>query len=502
MSKNLMGNYTKDYNVMDVNDMLKKLSRYPMEERLGIMFNNSMKFINNSYSVVSTNEKNEVQPWEMDTFLLLCLMANNNTTPNTFNSKQGKREVYNILSNIRMEMECWDDFPKEHLVDVLLPAIANQQFPIQNYNFFYSTYRYLFIFNYNEKLKQEFLKKYQVEYEEIVIVFYLIGIIIAMDKYSPQIIQYIFQEKFLLCNNFSIELETLIEKQKLLTPNPEKYKYGLKLFNSYPFIIYNDIYYLPLPHTLMSACTDSLLIRLTSENERNDELRKTFGEAFEKYLYKIIDDSKIYDKVIPETLYYKNKRPIKSSDVIFTDNEHIVFVDAKLSQTSSKVKNIDLESIKKVASQYAEGVVQLYKRMIEYPKTFNPFEFECEENKKFGILACLEDSNIIRHQIYDIAFEMLKIEKGSETANFIKSNIAICGVSELEKLIFNGQSIIPHLEYRRNNHSYTDYPLINGDIQDKQGYKKSLKIKEFKDLLTTSIEPYVSDLIKKGYIKI
>ena len=115
---------------------------------------------------------------------------------------------------------------------------------------------------------------------------------------------------------------------------------------------------------------------------------------------------------------------------------------------------------------------------------------------------CLEDSNIIRHQIYDIAFEMLKIEKDSETANFIKSNIAVCGVSELEKLVFNGQSIIPHLVYRQNNHSYTDYPLINSDIQDKQGYNKSLKIKEFKDLLTTSIKPYVSDLIKKGYIKI
>ena len=91
MSKNIVRKNTKDYTVMNVNDMLKKLSRYPMEERLGIMFNNSMKFINNSYSVVATNEKNEVQPWEMDTFLLLCIMANNNTTPNTFNSKQGKR---------------------------------------------------------------------------------------------------------------------------------------------------------------------------------------------------------------------------------------------------------------------------------------------------------------------------------------------------------------------------------------------------------------------------
>ena len=246
---------------------------------------------------------------------------------------------------------------------------------------------------------------------------------------------------------------------------------------------------------------DSLLIRLTSENERNDELRKTFGEAFEKYLYKIIDESKIYYKAIPETTYYKNKQPIKSSDVIFTDKEHIVFVDAKLSQTSSKVKNIDLASINKVASQYAEGVVQLYKRMIEYPKIFNPFEFECEESKKFGVLVCLEDSNIIRHKIYDVAFEMLKIDKESETANFIKSNIAVCGVSELEKLVFNGQSIIPHLVYRQKNHSYTDYPLINSEIQDKQGYNQSLKIQEYKDLLTTSIEPYIADLIKKGYIK-
>ena len=491
-----------DYTKLTVEEMLKKLARYPMEERLGSMFNHSLTFINNNYDVVKTNNINEVQPWEMETFILLCIMANNNFTPNSFKSKQGNREKQTILSNIRLEMEFWEEFNNEELSEVLIPAIANLEFPIQHFNFFYSTYRYNYLFNIDEKLKLEFYNKYHLEYEDIVTFFFVLDIILRNSEYKSTTFNYLFKSYFKICNIFVKNLEDIIEAQKIIAPNPKRYKYAFKLFTSYPFIFYDNCCYLSLPHNLITACTDSLLIRLTSEEKPNDELRKAFGTPFEKYVFKILNDSEIYKYIIPETIYTNKGKKIKSSDVIFSDNTNIVFVDAKLSQTSVMVKNVDIEYIRKTTKQYAEGIIQLHKRMNEYPHIFNPFEFTCNKDNIFGLLVVLEDSNLLRHNIYQEVFNTLNIDKESETAIYIKSHISICGINELEKLTFTGKSILPHLKQRKESDSHFGYPIICSDIEEKQTTKHSIEIKKYKNKIVNNIKPYIENLIKNEYIKL
>lgn len=489
-------NYTK----LTVDEMLIRLGRYPMEERLSSMLNASIGFIRNNYNVKKTFDENGTQPWEMETFLLLCIMANNKFTPNSFATAKGKREKLNILSNIRMGMEFWDDYGCEDHFEVILTTHANLEFPIQQYNFYHSTYRFSYIFNSDKALQAEFKKKYGVEYVEIVSLFHLIDIIMRRFDFKPDVFNYLLKKYFNVCNIFSYDLDDLIEDQRIICPDLQMGKYSLKLFVSHPFIHYGHFYYFPLPHTLITACTDSLLIRLTSESKCGDDLRQAFGVPFERYLYKILNDSKIYSQTTSETLYLRNEDKIKSSDVVVTDGDSIVFMDAKLSQTNSKVRVADLKTIEKCSKQYAEGIVQLYKRMNEYPEFFNPFDLYCKKENVFGLLVVLEDANLLRSKIYKYAFDSLQILEGSEVAKYIKSNIAICGINELEQLTFYGKSIIPHLIYRRDSKLYANYSIINNEIYLQQKGEQSPQIKEHISTLCNTMIYDIEDLLSKQII--
>lgn len=483
------------YQKLSANDILVRLARYPMEERLCSFMKDSSEFVKNGYSTDKALNENKLQPWEMETFLLFCILANNKVTKKHLQSKEGIREKYNILLNIRNGLEPWEKDSYQASLDRILLAIANQQFPIQHYHIWMNSYRFSFLFNFNSCFESLFLQKFHVPYDEILAGLFVIDCLIRTNKFTQDLLQKFVKQNPYLLNVFVKDLDTLITEQKLLIGNHTCYKYVFKLFTAYPFVKYEDNYYLCLPHTLLPASTDSLLMRLT---DGNDEVRKAFGDAFEEYVFKIVKDSGLYANVSPEQKYFKNKQEIKSPDIMLLSDDSMVFVEVKLTQTNVGIKNLDDKKIEEAINQRADNIVQLYKRIKDYPKYLNPFGVIQEMTNVFGVVVYLQDANIFRDNIYNKVFSKLKLAPNSEEANFIKSNISICDVVDFEDLYFSGKCIIPHLKNRRDNGLCNNFSIINREIYDKQPDKKSEKLEKFKEKMKALMLSKLSSLYDKN----
>ena len=189
---------------------------------------------------------------------------------------------------------------------------------------------------------------------------------------------------------------------------------------------------MPLPHVLPTATSKSLLYRLT---EGNDALRDKIGKnVMETYLFKILNNSGIYDFVSQERPFIYKKQNCKTPDVlVFKDNMMIGF-ESKLRTPSAKMRLLDKDTVKETKKIIVENIKQIYKSVFEmYPNNFEDLPKISMENR-YGIVVTLERFDFDGKTLFDIASEELKLDPKMD--KLLRHNIFIRSLYDIEEHCF------------------------------------------------------------------
>mgnify|MGYP000369396869 FL=1 len=286
---------------------------------------------------------------------------------------------------------------------------------------------------------------------------------------------------------------------KLVTIEKEEYKnqlsalygdnlidqyYGLKVQYVYPFISDDDMMYIPSPYLIINAVTESMLNRITFQDNK---LRRTIGkEVIESYLYDIISQLGTVTWISPEIEYKIAKNKKLTSDVIAAEGNCVAFYDAKAITPSLKVRKFDEEEIEKDIGIYAEDVIQIYHQIQNYLLGHFKLDKKYEKEKIYGIVVVLEDAVVSRKRVYVKAIELLRKEQGTvseEIKNYIYSHIKVIPLRQIESMVLQNTSLLSELISQANksehwyDYNYASPTVKNGLIPMYEDYTNALKAK-------------------------
>ncbi len=330
-----------------------------------------------------------------------------------------------------------------NLVQAYLPT----QFKIQD-NTSVLLARYHYLFNYiNEKIdmKSEFYNYYRMDYSILAAIMEIFTIMFTKDKKYNELgfndklyskIMKHYQSKGYL-NNFIKTRDEYIELQEFTTRNDIKnYLFCVKAIYQYPFIIENDGIYLPLPHVLKNAFTDSLLFRLVDGNQK---LKSLFGkEVFENYVYELFYDCSGYEAVEKSPYFNKGE---EISDVLITNVGRTIFVECKTTFPRAGIRIYSEEHEEREYKAYIENILQVYKSMKKYSRVRS-----CPMDSCYGIVVNLIDNYIKRDEIYKrlrAADEKLT----DEEISFIENHIKCMDVYWVERLCCYSNKLVDEYLY-------------------------------------------------------
>ena len=221
--------------------------------------------------------------------------------------------------------------------DFLLIALGSTQFDIQTYNI-YKYYRYNYFFTYvSDKIdmKKEFYKKFNVDYNSFLELGSILSFFCSLKvNLDPQILRYIILKYSKATSLLRLSREAFQKEIDNFSDSIHDYLYCVRPSYVYPFIEYNGIINLPLPHCIPRAITDSLLYRLT---DSNSELRSLFGKnVLEDYLFEVLMCRK---------------------------NDNYIFFECKSTVPYAKTRCLDENYIKQEIDKISNYVLQLYKQI-------------------------------------------------------------------------------------------------------------------------------------------
>ena len=145
--------------------------------------------------------------------------------------------------------------------------------------------------------------------------------------------------------------------------------FSLKISKLYPFITNERGLICPMPHTIIPACTSSLLFRLT---EGDDILHGLISkEALEEYCYHLFSSQPYYSLVRREKGFGKNSL---SSDVLLVENDILYCIEVKAFTPNTKTRLMNSEELNTQVDIVVEDLFELYRFLfINYPNNDDLF---------------------------------------------------------------------------------------------------------------------------------
>lgn len=427
------------------------LKRFSFKEKMhiahvyssqGIMFNRNIK-----------KNKSMVLPWCVETFVMLSMEA----TEYGSGDFKGK----NVNKAIKMLNAIWSATSEAlkrscgrfEFMDVFLPVTLLTQFKCQEIDEVLK-YRYWYILDHNFKqisLKDIFESKMGASYEEYLMFGEILEVIFLARADNRnvtiprEVLEYIFVQRFpLIANKMTISRENYVKLQHDYIKkriDPYSYVYSLCPSVRYPLIEVGDSIYFPLPHLLMRTVTDSMMYRIT---ENDDSIRRKIGKhVLEQYLYDIVRDSNVYDEVSPEVKYKKSREDALSPDVIARQGKDVLFLDSKSTVPSVGIRVMEAADFEKNIDIIGKNIEKLVRRIREFD-LYNPFKENVSKNQKdyWGIVVVQEDSFIRRQFYYEKARIYLGVEEDSEDWRWIIEHIKVASLYEVEKIALSCRSLI------------------------------------------------------------
>lgn len=483
------------YGLMDYNKLPVILKRYSFEEKMRVL-----QFYSRDLMNITGVELKDAWPlpWELETFLLFSVKfleyqqkdfagKNINVFINIINSIKNHQHPKSL--KYAGTIKSWD---------LVLVAFGSTQFDIQSYNI-YKYYRYNYFFNYigeEVNMKQEFKNKFNVNYDMFLKLGFSLSTFCSLKvNLNPQILKYIVLKYIDVTTKLMLSREDFSNKIDEYSYTIDDYLYCIRPSYLFPFIEYNGVIHLPLPHCLTRAITDSLLYRLTDEN---NELRTIFGKnVLEDYLYDIVYESNLYEEVLKEHEYHMHRNLMKTPDVMVRNGNEYLFFESKASVPYAKTRILEESYLENEIEKISDAVIQLYKQLYNYfGKYFNFFSIEnpiINVKKIFGVVVLLEESYIRRDLIYSKVLEKMKLSKENKKYRWLVNHIKVCNLYDIERYMFTSTDVLQSIKQQSN---YNDYPLrtkTNGSLQNKN-------VRMFKENLIIEVEKMKNELYEHKLI--
>lgn len=495
--------YTTRKNQLET--IVEQLKKYPFVEKMMVCQQCSTQMMKLTYLDI-LNTPNAVYPWELETFAELSLFAEAPAPACSFKKSDAEfTDIINIIRNYRhpyLKKQKNMDF-----ANAFIMATALQQFKAQE-NILDRLYRYEYFWNFkNEEIDmpQMFSNQFDgLTYSEfrnlaVLIFFYASTQGISASIIKALILKYIKVVGFLKITRLDYQKK----QSEKLEENYENTIFGFNYLHPYPFIEFEGYLFLPLPYLIVDAVTESLLTRITVDNNL---LREKIGkEVAQAYIEEIFKEGNVYDEVLPECTYSVGKNRIDSPDVLLRQANQFCFIDTKLSTPNLEVRKFNNEVIEQTILRYSKNIIQMYNRIREFnDECYYPFKEKVDIDKinVFGIVAVLDDSYVSRRQIYDKVFSQLKMVEDSEEAKYIKANIRITNFRDLECFAFCSHDIFVALTNKRDNVKEWNDMGIFDKLLYKNGKNKVLpSVKRFTDVCRGEILQTTDEFVKLGLIK-
>ena len=485
--------------------IVDKLRKYPFIEKMIVCQQGAMRLMRITHMDI-LNTPNAVYPWELEVFAELSLFADAPAAICSFNNSD--KEFIDMINVIRNYQHPFLKQQKdENFANAFIMATCLQQFKHQE-NIYDRLYRYNYFWNFvNDEIdmpkifEQHFGGIAYSDFRDLGILIYFYA---SLKETTTTIFQAIGLKYIKAVNALKITREDYKQRQsEKIDDNYENAIFGFNYLRPYPFVEFNENIFIPLPFLIIDAVTDSLLTRITI----NDNfLREKIGkEVAQSYIQKIYEESHVYDEVLPESAYYIGKRKLDSPDVLIRKDTQVCFIDTKLSTPRLEIRKFNTQVIEETVTRCAKNIIQMYNRVKDFNKgCYYPFEEKTHMDKKdvFGIVALLEDPYVSKRQIYAEVFSQLKIEATSEEANYIKSNIKITNFRDLELFAFRSHNIFVALTEKRDNpKDWNDMGLFNELLYKSDVYTLLPSIGNFIDMGRSVVLRSADEFEKLGIIK-
>ena len=486
--------------------IVEKLRDYPFTEKMLFCQVNSTRMMTpNSIDIFNT--PNVVYPWELEVFAEFSLFADGNNPRRHINATAD--DFVKIINAIRNYQHPYLKSQKNmSYANALIMIMGLQQFKSQE-NIIDRLYRYNYFWNFtNERIDMpsifstHFPGLTYTDFKELgVLIFFYSALKCGS---SAQVINY-----------WSAKYRKVVD---VLTISREKYKadqsskindsfenaiYGFNYLHPYPYIEHQGYIFLPLPYLIIDAVTDSLLTRITFDN---NSLREKIGkEVAQSYIESIFNECSVYDEVLSEQEYYVGKNKIDTPDILIKKESMFCLIDTKLSVPKLELRKFNEKAIAETISRYANHIIQVYRRVQDFTNgKYYPFAkpANVEKDDAYGIVALLEDSFIPRRQIYQEVFQLLKLEPNSDEANYIKSHINITSFHDLELFALGSRDIFIALTKKRDTPSkWNDMKLFNSDLYPKDSFNRINSVEDFITGLQQTITQTIDELVELGIVQ-
>ena len=469
------------------------MKRYSLDSKLAFCVDISRKFTSPTKPTIESIRNSGVLPHALEAFFLFSIMHEEYGNKHILEHKGSmvKRIIDSIDSYVTEFVESGNNDFGTNLLQAFLPT----QFKLQDDSTLL-TARYYYLFNFkNEKIdmREEFLKYYEVDYSILAAIHEIFNILFTNDKkyndigFSVEVydklIKYYWSKGYI--KNFIKTREEYIDFQKYTTKGKiENYPFCVKTIYQYPFLLDDDRLYLPLPHVLKNAFTDSLLFRIT---DRNPKLKTLFGkEVFESYVYDLFESVKLYDLVEKEPNLMKGE---KLSDVFISHKDKRVFVECKTTFPRAGIRIYDIKNEETEYKSYVDNILQVYKCMKKYAMR-NRFPIE----KCFGVVVNLIDNNMRRSEIYK-RIRSYDQSLDEEEVKFIENHIKCLDVYRIELMCcYSNKGIDEYLyEWSQNENQRFDYSWNIQCCKSPKGLLATLN-----NQTQSNIETFIAELQTQG----
>ncbi len=491
---------------MEFNKIPVVLKRYSFEEKMRICTEHSRKLVDIKGLNFVEDKNGKALPWELETFALFAVLSTNEYDNRTFSSKKSHKQFIDIINAIKGYIPTTFELSNNQFFDNFIIVAGLTQFhPQESFILKYHRYNYFFNFkNDTVDMSSEFNEKFGSTYNDFVEFGWLTNALyskdIPHDDIVNKIIKYLFLKYSHVLRKLVIERENLIHLQQGVSTNIDEYLYCFKYFCQFPFVKYDEDFFLPLPHLLFQSVTASLLFRLTEDNKR---IRDIFGkEVLESYLFEITETSFKYEEIKQEFIYKGQKGEERTLDLMIKNNNQCLLIDIKSMAPSITIRSLKTNAIDTTLSRLIVQLVSLYKHIkSKFAQEYSPFKSnnEFEKENIFGFIVLLEDSYISREIIHLGAAKKLKIETESDEYKWMCSNLRIVSLYDYESIVLFNDNIFDHLTFSRDKQStWFNFGIVQYEIYSNK--EMNSKVVESQNSLLELYQKFQDELAKLNII--
>lgn len=481
---------------MKIQDIPKIIEDLSEEDLLNVVFYHSLFSLCNNAIEIHKN-KDIAYPFVIESIYEYFMRFNKNGEKKLTNQLFGDIS----LTIFRTPKDILDKYGTDNLMTLFyLWQIEDQSY------LFSRLYRYDWIFNFkNQKvdMPKAFMEKFGCNYIAfemfcVLIIGTFIGIRESTDEeqraYCDNIKNAIILEYRNVIKQLTTTREQYVKDSKSVCKNIDLLPFALKMSKLFPFADDSENIRCPMPHTIIPACTTSLLFRLT---EHNDPLHGLISkEVLEEYCYHLLSSQNYYSAIKREIPFGKGSL---SSDVLVVEKGVLYCIEVKAFTPNTKTRLLDPADLSIQIDEVVEAAFELYKFIfINYPEN-DEFLSKYNRDNRFGILALREDASFDRRILYTRLFtkicESTNMEISEDDKAFIIAKIKFSSLGEIENTVFTNtrlSTIVGHYSKKGNEMNYTAQSSLNKRITNKQFLQFEKKIQS----ISQSVLKIINDTYK------